>query len=134
MGYRDVATRVLCAGVNTTPNAAAGALLHAPGLTQDPAYYFYMCDMIPNAEHWRLAVAEAQELQYAIIGYLPGFATRASSATSRSSASVGCTCDGLRRHTRHLVLAKNYRTGIEADDPEALTRRYHYYDPIYTLT
>ena len=21
----------------------------------------------------------------------------------------------------------------EADDPEALTRRYHYYDPIYTL-
>jgi lysine 2,3-aminomutase len=28
---------------------------------------------------------------------------------------------------------KNYRTGIEADDPQALTRRYHYYDPIYTL-
>ena len=24
-------------------------------------------------------------------------------------------------------------TGIEADDPDALTRRYHYYDPIYTL-
>ena len=28
---------------------------------------------------------------------------------------------------------KNYRTSIEADDPEALTRRYHYYDPISTL-
>jgi lysine 2,3-aminomutase len=28
---------------------------------------------------------------------------------------------------------KNYRTGIE-DDPEALFRRYHYYDPIYTLS
>jgi lysine 2,3-aminomutase len=28
---------------------------------------------------------------------------------------------------------KNYRTGIEAEDPEALTRLYHYYDPIYTL-
>jgi lysine 2,3-aminomutase len=28
---------------------------------------------------------------------------------------------------------KNYRTGIEAQDPEALTRRYHYYDPISTL-
>jgi hypothetical protein len=25
------------------------------------------------------------------------------------------------------------RTGIEFDDPEALTRQYHYYDPIYTL-
>jgi lysine 2,3-aminomutase len=28
---------------------------------------------------------------------------------------------------------KNYRTGIEMDDPEALTRRYEYYDPVYTL-
>ena len=28
---------------------------------------------------------------------------------------------------------KNYRTGIEAEDSEALSRRYEYYDPIYTL-
>ena len=28
---------------------------------------------------------------------------------------------------------KNYRTGIEATDPDALTRRYEYYDPIDTL-
>ena len=28
---------------------------------------------------------------------------------------------------------KNYRTGIEGHDPEAFTRRYHYYDPISTL-
>ena len=28
---------------------------------------------------------------------------------------------------------KNYRTGIELDDNEALTRRYPYYDPIGTL-
>ncbi|MGH3747648.1 MAG: lysine 2,3-aminomutase, partial [Micromonosporaceae bacterium] len=28
---------------------------------------------------------------------------------------------------------KNYRTGIEVDDPEALRRRYAYQDPIYTL-
>jgi lysine 2,3-aminomutase len=28
---------------------------------------------------------------------------------------------------------KNYRTGIEYDDPEALSREYPYYDPIYTL-
>jgi lysine 2,3-aminomutase len=28
---------------------------------------------------------------------------------------------------------KNYRTGIEHDDPEALRREYPYYDPIYTL-
>jgi hypothetical protein len=34
-----------------------------------------MCDMIPNAEHWRVPVWEAQELQHAIMGYLPGYAT-----------------------------------------------------------
>ena len=28
---------------------------------------------------------------------------------------------------------KNYRTGIEMADPDALTRRYEYYDPIHTL-
>jgi lysine 2,3-aminomutase len=28
---------------------------------------------------------------------------------------------------------KNYRTGVEADDPVALRREYAYYDPIYTL-
>ena len=38
-------------------------------------YYFYLCDMIPGSEHWRLAVWQAQELQHAIMGYLPGFAT-----------------------------------------------------------
>jgi lysine 2,3-aminomutase len=28
---------------------------------------------------------------------------------------------------------KNYRTGIEETDPEALSRPYPYYDPVYTL-
>ena len=28
---------------------------------------------------------------------------------------------------------KNYRTSIEAADPDALTRTYEYYDPIHTL-
>jgi len=28
---------------------------------------------------------------------------------------------------------KNYRTGIEQQDPEALNRTYEYYDPIDTL-
>jgi lysine 2,3-aminomutase len=28
---------------------------------------------------------------------------------------------------------KNYRTGIEADDQEALTRRYEFYDPLHLL-
>ena len=28
---------------------------------------------------------------------------------------------------------KSYRTGVEPDDPDALTRHYSYYDPIDTL-
>jgi lysine 2,3-aminomutase len=37
-------------------------------------------------------------------------------------------------HTKGISYwTKNYRTGIESDDPEALTRHYPYYDPIYTL-
>ena len=31
--------------------------------------------MIPSAEHWRVSVWEAQELQQSIMGYLPGYAT-----------------------------------------------------------
>jgi lysine 2,3-aminomutase len=47
-------------------------LLDGAGITP---HYFYMCDMIPGAEHWRLSLGEARALQSAIMGYLPGFAT-----------------------------------------------------------
>ena len=54
-------------------------------------YYFYICDMIPNAEHWRTAVWEVQDLQHAIMGYLPGFATPRMVVDVPSSASAGLT-------------------------------------------
>jgi lysine 2,3-aminomutase len=28
---------------------------------------------------------------------------------------------------------KNYRTGIEWQDPEALNRKYEFFDPLYTI-
>ncbi len=97
-------------------------------------YYFYMCDMIPNSEHWRTSVAEAQQLQHDIMGYLPGFAT----------PRIVCDVPYVGKRWVHQVAeydrekgisywTKNYRTGIEDDDPEALHRRYEYYDPIPTL-
>jgi lysine 2,3-aminomutase len=97
-------------------------------------YYFYMCDMIPTAEHWRLALHEAQDLQHSLMGYLPGFAT----------PRIVCDVPFVGKRWVHQVESydralgisywtKNYRTGIEYDDPEALERRYPYYDPIYTL-
>src|SRR5699024_9029194 len=75
-GVRDVRNQgVLLRGVNTT----APQLLDLCFALQDDAgilpYYFYLCDMIPHAEHWRVAVSEAQQLQHAIMGYLPGYAT-----------------------------------------------------------
>ncbi len=42
----------------------------------------------------------------------------------------------LAEYDRQLGISywtKNYRTGIELEDPEALDRRYPYYDPISTL-
>src|SRR6266545_7905895 len=135
MGFRDVRNQgVLLRGVNAT----AGDLLELCFTLLDRArvmpYYFYMCDMIPNSEHWRVSVAEAQQLQHAIMGYLPGFAT----------PRVVCDVPFVGKRWVHQVeeydrekgisyWTKNYRTGIEFDDPEALRRRYEYYDPIRDL-
>jgi len=134
-GFRDVRNQgVLLRGVNTSP----GDLLELCFMLLDHAkvmpYYFYMCDMIPNAEHWRTSVAEAQDLQYQLLGYMPGFAT----------PRVICDVPFVGKRWVHMVESydrergistwtKNYRTGIEFDDPEALSREYVYFDPIYTL-
>jgi lysine 2,3-aminomutase len=134
-GVRDVRNQgVLMRGVNDTPEQ----LLDLCFALQDEAsitpYYFYMCDMIPFSEHWRMSLAEAQHLQHAIMGYLPGFAT----------PRIVCDVPFVGKRWVHQVHSydtergisywtKNYRTSIEAEDAEALNREYVYYDPIYTL-
>ncbi len=135
MGFRDVRNQgVLLRGVNATSKdllELSFALLdHAKVMP----YYFYMCDMIPNSEHWRVAVWEAQQLQHDLMGYLPGFAT----------PRIVCDVPFVGKRWVHQVAeydrekgisywTKNYRTGIEANDPDALTRKYAYYDPIDSL-
>ena len=135
MGYRDVRNQgVLMRGVNDSQVALLDLCFVLLDHAKVMPYYFYMCDMIPNSEHWRLSVKEAQSLQHAIMGYLPGFAT----------PRIVCDVPFVGKRWVHQVeeydetlgisyWTKNYRTGIESDDPEALTRRYEYYDPIYTL-
>jgi lysine 2,3-aminomutase len=135
LGVRDVRNQgVLMSGVNDTPQALLDlcfALLDGAGVMP---YYFYLCDMIPNAEHWRVSLGHAQELQQAIMGYLPGFAT------------PRLVCDvpfvGKRwvhqvdHYDRELGISywtKNYLTSIERDDPHALAKTHEYYDPIQTL-
>src|SRR5256712_2084477 len=126
MGFRDVRNQgVLLRGVNDSQKA----LLDLCFMLQDHArvlpYYFYMCDMIPNSEHWRTSVAEAQDLQHDIMGYLPGFAT----------PRIVCDVPYVGKRWVHQVAeydrekgisywTKNYRTGIEQDDLDATTRKY----------
>ena len=134
-GFRDVRNQgVLLRGVNTTPNQLLDLCFTLLDHAKVMPYYFYMCDMIPNSEHWRTSVWESQQLQHAIMGYLPGFAT----------ARVVCDVPFVGKRWVHQLedydrekgisyWTKNYRTGIESGDPDFLTRQYPYYDPIYTL-
>jgi lysine 2,3-aminomutase len=139
VGVRDVRNQgVLMRGVNATPEALLDLCFALQGEANILPYYFYMCDMIPNAEHWRLAVWEAQELQHAIMGYLPGY------ATPRIICDVPYVgkrwVHQIAEYDRELGISywtKNYRAGTErmeaADAHAILSRRYPYYDPIGTL-
>jgi lysine 2,3-aminomutase len=135
IGFRDVRNQgVLLRGVNATSHD----LLELCFMLLDHAkilpYYFYMCDMIPNSEHWRVAVWEAQQLQHDIMGYLPGFAT----------PRIVCDVPFVGKRWVHQLAeydrekgvsywTKNYLTSIEWGDTEKLSQQYEYYDPIHTL-
>jgi KamA family protein len=134
-GVRDVRNQgVLLRGVNDSPGGLLDLcfrLLNEAGVTP---YYFYQCDMIPGAEHWRLTLREAQALQSAIMGYLPGFAT----------PRVVCDVPYAGKRWVHQVArydaelgisywTKGYLTALEAGDPGALEREYPYYDPVHLL-
>ena len=135
VGVRDVRNQgVLMRGVNATAPELVELCFTLLDHAKVMPYYFYMCDMIPGSEHWRVSVAEAQALQHAIMGYLPGFAT----------PRIVCDVPYVGKRWVHQIedydrlrgisyWTKNYRTGIEYDDAAALDRRYEYYDPIYTL-
>ncbi|GAA4255476.1 lysine 2,3-aminomutase [Dactylosporangium darangshiense] len=134
VGVRDVRNQgVLMRGVNATAADLLDLCFALQGEAGILPYYFYMCDMIPNAEHWRVAVWQAQQLQHDIMGYLPGYAT----------PRIVCDVPYVGKRWVHMVTeydrergisywTKNYRTSIE-DDATQLDRTYPYYDPIDTL-
>ena len=136
VGYRDVRNQgVLLKGTNATTDDLLELCFMLLDYGKIMPYYFYTCDMIPNSEHWRTSLKEGQQLQLSMMGYLPGF------ATPRLLADVPFV--GKRWVHENVAYdevkgisywTKNYRTGIEFDDPEALTRQYPYYDPIPTLS
>jgi lysine 2,3-aminomutase len=136
VGVRDVRNQgVLMRGVNATATDLLDLCFALQGEAGILPYYFYMCDMIPNAEHWRVAVWQAHQLQHDIMGYLPGYAT----------PRIVCDVPFVGKRWVHMLTeydrergvsywTKNYRTSIESDDDvEALARQYPYYDPIDSL-
>jgi lysine 2,3-aminomutase len=141
VGVRDVRNQgVLMRGVNASTAELLDLCFALQGEANILPYYFYMCDMIPNAEHWRVAVWQAQALQHDIMGYLPGYAT----------PRIVCDVPFVGKRWVHMVTeydrqngisywTKNYRTSIETSiedtdgEEELYSKRYAYYDPIDTL-
>ena len=134
MGYAIRNQGVLLNGVNDSQEALLDLCFALLDRAKIAPYYFYMCDMIPNSEHWRLPLSRAQELQHSIMGYLPGFATpRIVCDVPYVGKRWVHQVDSYDRERGISYWTKNYRTGIEYDDPEATKRVYEYYDPIHTL-
>jgi lysine 2,3-aminomutase len=135
MGFRDVRNQgVLLRGVNDSQKALLDLCFKLQDHGNILPYYFYMCDMIPNSEHWRVSLHHAQSLQHDIMGYLPGFAT----------PRIVCDVPFVGKRWVHQVHSydrtkgisywtKNYLTSIELDTPEVLHKLYEYFDPIDTL-
>jgi lysine 2,3-aminomutase len=135
IGFRDVRNQgVLLRGVNATSPELLDLCFMLIDHAKILPYYFYMCDMIPNSEHWRVGVWEAQQLQHDIMGYLPGFAT----------PRIVCDVPYVGKRWVHQLTeydrergisywTKNYLTSIEWGDVEKLNQKYEYYDPIHTL-
>jgi lysine 2,3-aminomutase len=119
-------------GVNATARELLDLCFALHGEAGILPYYFYLCDMIPHAEHWRTPVHEAQQLQDAIMGYLPGFAT----------PRIVCDVPYVGKRWVHQSVdydrergisywTKSYQTVVEGEHrPE---RRFPFYDPISTL-
>jgi lysine 2,3-aminomutase len=135
IGFRDVRNQgVMLRGVNATSQDLLELCFMLLDHAKVMPYYFYMCDMIPNSEHWRLAVWEAQQLQHDIMGYLPGFAT----------PRIVCDVPYVGKRWVHQLAeydrvkgisywTKNYLTSLEWGNAELLHQKYEYYDPINTL-
>jgi lysine 2,3-aminomutase len=134
-GLRDVRNQgVLMCGVNATADDLLDLCFALQGEAGILPYYFYMCDMIPNSEHWRTPLWQAQQLQLSIMGYLPGFAT----------PRLVCDVPFVGKRWVHQVVnydrdlgisywSKNYRTVLDNSDADALNRVYPFYDPIDSL-
>jgi lysine 2,3-aminomutase len=130
LGFRDIRNQaVLLRGVNATRDDQLDLCFALLDRASIEPYYVYLCDMVPNAEHWRTALWEAQEIQAGIMGYLPGYAT----------PRVVCDVPFLGKMWVHQVAEYDRARGISrwrANDWAGDSSEDgfgEYYDPIHTL-
>jgi lysine 2,3-aminomutase len=125
---------VLLRGVNDSPGALLDLCFRLLDNVRITPYYFYMCDIVPNAEHWRISLARAQALQEAIVGYLPGYGT----------PQVVCDVPRAGKRLVHEAVAYDRLTGVShwrksfftpldrgGATPEGV---FEYYDPLHSLS
>jgi lysine 2,3-aminomutase len=124
-GVRDVRNQgVLMRDVNATPGDLLDLCFALQGEASILPYYFFLCDMIPHAEHWRIPVHEAQRLQEAIMGYLPGYAT----------PRIVCDVPYVGKRWVHQTIDYDRERGISCWTRNSeVDPRFRYYDPISTL-
>jgi lysine 2,3-aminomutase len=137
LGFRDVRNQgVLMRGVNATPTALLQLCERLLDEARIMPYYFYVCDMIPNGEHWRTSIAEAQSLQRSLMGRLPGFAIP---RVICDVPSVGKRLiDQAASYDRERGISQWMRDpgthrGAPADADAAVAEEFPYFDPIDTL-
>lgn len=134
IGFRDVRNQgVLLDGVNATASDVLDLCLGLLDRTKIMPYYFFLCDMIPNAEHWRISLDQAQNIQADVMGLLPGYAT----------PRVVCDVPYLGKRWVHQATSYDRLRGISYWKPSSLSAAsveeqaengsYVYYDPIRTL-
>jgi lysine 2,3-aminomutase len=135
LGIRDVRNQaVLLRGVNDSVQDLLDLCFTMRDRARIMPYYVYMCDMVPNSEHWRTSLGHTQELQDAIMGYLPGFATPRFICDPPYLGKRWVHQEKSYDRVRGISYwTKNYLTPLEADDPGALSREYVSYDPVGTL-
>jgi lysine 2,3-aminomutase len=133
VGVRDIRNQgVLLAGVNDSAKEILDLCFGLLDATDITPYYFYMCDMVPASEHWRIPLRRAQEISTAIQGYLPGFDTpRLVCDVPGAGKRLVTQEDEYDRNHGISYWSKSYLNPLE--DPEASGETHCYYDPVHTL-
>jgi len=118
-GVRDVRNQgVILNGVNATAEDLLDLCFALHGEAGILPYYFYLCDIVPNVEHWRTPVHEAVRMQEAMMGLLPGYAT----------PRIVCDVPHVGKRWVHQYTEYDRERGISYWDGH-----YPFYDPISSL-